>query len=358
MRVADVVEIIEELAPPHLAFSFDRIGLQIGAADDPVTGIAVALDPSPGLLKAAKAAGASLLVVHHPPIWDPLKCLPGDSIVHQMIRQGFACFGVHTNWDCADGGINDVLADRLGLVNVRPFGSPADSEQFLVTVYVPENRVEAVIDAAAGAGAGEIGAYRRCAFSAGGVGTFEPQPGAHPTVGAVGQREHVAETRVEVRVPTQRWPAVEAAIRAAHTYEEPAIHAVKIAGSAGQAIGRIGHLNTLEHMNLASFAQHVDTCLGTRCLAWGDDRPISKVAVVGGAAADEMQAASAAGADVFVTGEIPHHLTVNPPIPIIAAGHYATEHPGMMRMAEIIQSRLDVPVLAYEPEPGQDGRPR
>lgn len=99
---------------------------------------------------------------------------------------------------------------------------------FIIVVYSPDDYVEAVVEAMASAGAGEIGDYRACAFKVRGEGQFEPMPGAEPFIGDVGKLERVAETRIEMVVNERAHVA--AALQnmlAAHPYEEPAYHVVE-----------------------------------------------------------------------------------------------------------------------------------
>ena len=91
-----------------------------------------------------------------------------------------------------------------------------------LVVFVPVDALEGVRDALFGAGAGRIGLYERCSWYTEGTGTFLPLEGASPTVGDVGEEEHVEELRLETVFPAERHDDVVAALRTAHPYEEPA----------------------------------------------------------------------------------------------------------------------------------------
>jgi len=91
-----------------------------------------------------------------------------------------------------------------------------------LVVFVPAESLDAVRAALFAAGAGRIGEYERCSWYTEGTGTFRPLPGASPTVGEVGEEEHVAEVRLETVFPAERQDDVVAALRRAHPYEEPA----------------------------------------------------------------------------------------------------------------------------------------
>jgi dinuclear metal center YbgI/SA1388 family protein len=110
--VAKIIQIMDQLAPPLLAEEWDNVGLQIGDPRQPVRRIWVALDPSPEVVKAA----------HHPLIFRPLKSIdfetPGGSIIQMAAHHQLAIFSAHTNLDIVRDGVNDVLAQRLGLRNL------------------------------------------------------------------------------------------------------------------------------------------------------------------------------------------------------------------------------------------------
>ncbi|MCL1800499.1 MAG: YqfO family protein [Promicromonosporaceae bacterium] len=101
-----------------------------------------------------------------------------------------------------------------------------------IVTFVPDDAVDAVIDALSAAGAGRIGNYERCAWTSAGVGTFRPLPGANPTIGRVYEIEQVPEVRVEMVLPRQLRAAVISALRSAHPYEEPAFDIVELANRA------------------------------------------------------------------------------------------------------------------------------
>jgi len=326
--VADVLAAIERIAPSKLAFSFDKIGLQIGSTEDEVSSGIVCLDVTPEVV--AKCKLGSIVVAHHPIIWDPIKNLC-DSRLLALARSGAGMIACHTNWDVALGGVNDTLAHVLQLQNVSLFGTAPESKIVKVVTFVPKPSLDVVIDAITDAGAGNQGEYSRCAFYSEGVGTFEPSLQANPSVGQPGEREHVSEYRVEMLVPSHKLRQVEAALQAAHPYEEPAFEFVPLCNRAELAIGRMGDLPA--PTPLKQFASLMREVLGTTPQVMGDpNQLIQKVALIGGAAGDEWKSAQDAGADVFITGEAKHSSLVDAGIarfPMILGGHFATEAPGM-----------------------------
>jgi len=123
MHVADLVAHLDRIAPPELAEEYDigRIGLIIEGCEEVET-VCCALDATPAVAAAAARMGAGMLVVHHTPFWEPLNAITGRAaaIIRPLIAGGVNLYVMHTNFDRAPGGVNDTLADILGLVERVP----------------------------------------------------------------------------------------------------------------------------------------------------------------------------------------------------------------------------------------------
>lgn len=123
MHVRAFTEEMDRLAPPELAEDFDagRIGLIVEGRPE-IRRVAAALDATPEVIKTAIAKGADMLVVHHTPLWTPVTALTGPtaSLMRDILAGGLNIFVMHTNFDHAEGGINDALAELLGLTATRP----------------------------------------------------------------------------------------------------------------------------------------------------------------------------------------------------------------------------------------------
>jgi dinuclear metal center YbgI/SA1388 family protein len=130
LNVGDVVQIMEAIAPSHLAEDWDNVGLQAGRMDWPVQSIWVALDPTPEVMDAACQAGADLLITHHPLIFKPLQKVdfstPEGMVVRRAVLDQTAVFAAHTNLDSAKEGLNDLLARKIGLKRISVLESRVD----------------------------------------------------------------------------------------------------------------------------------------------------------------------------------------------------------------------------------------
>ncbi len=365
MRVREVLAALETVAPVRYAFSFDKVGLQVGDPEAEVTKAVVSLDRSRAAVAHARDVGAQLLLAHHPLLFSPLnKVLANDHTgrtVLELASAGIAFVAAHTNWDSTRGGVNDALAELLQVRDTKPFGFAEDVERLKLIFFAPPHSVDRIIDALGEAGAGVIGRYRRCAFQSPGTGTYLGMDGSNPYNGEPGKVEVVEESRVEMVLRRDQQRFVERTLRENHPYEEPAYDFLVLPPVAEQAAGRVGLLD--EPLSLTDFARSVESSLDTKAWTWGDPaRKIRRVAVVGGAADGEWMAAQRAGADVLVTGEVKQHIAVEAAesgFALIAAGHYATEQPGAAalrdRMAEICSA---VEWQLFTPAPGFAGRPQ
>ena len=120
--VTDLLNLLESVSPASLAEPWDNPGLQVGAPSQRIQTIFTSLDPTPGALQRALDAHAQILLTHHPLIFKPVsqinsEVFPGD-VIARAIKEDVSVVCAHTNLDASTAGINDILADLLGLVNV------------------------------------------------------------------------------------------------------------------------------------------------------------------------------------------------------------------------------------------------
>lgn len=130
--VADILKYIETLAPPYMKENWDNVGLLCGSKTQCVTKVLVALDPFEGVCHEAADIGAELIITHHPLIFQPAKSVTDETSVGRAImalcRSGISAINAHTNLDCAPGGVNDVLAQTLGLQDIQVIAPSGTNE--------------------------------------------------------------------------------------------------------------------------------------------------------------------------------------------------------------------------------------
>jgi len=251
MNVAGLYAALNQKIPPELSCDWDNDGLMCCAdAEKEVRRVLVALDITAAVVDRAIEGNYDLIVSHHPLIFSPLTSVTeNDPIARKVIRllrADVAAMSFHTRLDAVQSGVNDVLAQILGLANVEPFGF------------------------------------------------------------------------------------------------------------GGEAIGRIGELPN--EMTLVDFAKRVKSVTGAEQVLYADaGLPVRRVAVLGGSGSSDVDAAKAAGADTYVSGELKHNNLTDAPergMNLIAGGHFHTENPVCERIAAFlreIDATLTVDVINSNP---------
>ena len=361
--VADAVAYLDVFAPPSSAADWDNVGLLLGDSNTPLTRVLTCLTVTAEVVAEAVAERVELIVAHHPVLFKAFKTLTAATadgkLLLPLLKHGIAVYSPHTAFDNCAGGINDGLAARLGLTGVGPLRPDKPAACFKLVTFVPAADLARVSDALFAAGAGTIGAYRECSFRTDGVGTFFGTDAANPTVGVKGRREQVAESRLEVLVPEAHLAAVLAALRTAHSYEEPAFDVYPLRATAGAftGAGRVGDLpHEIKLVDLGETLQRTLRSKGMQVIG-SRGRPVRRVAVACGAAGEYLADAIRAKADVFVTGELRFHdglAAQAAGIAVLLPGHYATERPGVENLAVRLQAafpNVNVSASAAERDP-------
>ncbi len=332
-KVRDISTLMEQMAPAWLAEPWDNVGLLAGKPGGSVKKIWVALESSPQLLSKAKANQVQMLLLHHPPIFKPLKNLiteqPAQAALIKAAAGGLNIFVAHTNLDAAADGVNHALAERLGLLNTSVLQALEAGGLLKLVVFVPIQQADALREALFRAGAGHLGNYEKCSFMVAGQGQFQPRAGALPALGRINKTTKVDEARLEMLLPKHKLGQALATLWAHHPYEEPAFDIVPLLNQpSGLGFGRVGELT--KPMAGKEFLRHAAKLLNANSLHYTGELPkqVRRVAVLGGSGAHALPAAAAAGAQVFITGEAGYHsadAARDMGICLATLGHYATE---------------------------------
>ncbi|MCX2163083.1 Nif3-like dinuclear metal center hexameric protein [Corynebacterium auriscanis] len=351
--VADVVSAMDQAYPPHLAEDWDRVGLICGDPEAAVDRVAFALDCTDAVAQRAIDSGAQMLVVHHPLLLRGVNSVaantPKGRVIHQLLTNGIALFAAHTNADSARPGVNDKLAELLGVHPGRPL-RPIEESLDKWGFTVPITDAPTVKAAVFAAGAGNVGEYEKACFEYPVTGQFAPTDSANPHIGrAGGGLETVEELRVEFVAPRRIRGKVRRALLDAHPYEEVAYDVVDShTGPADQGIGRVGELDT--PMTLHEFTVRVaerlpQTRWGVR--AAGDPGTmIRTVAVASGAGDSFLTQVAGMDVDCFVTSDLRHH-PVDEHLrmggcPVIDTAHWASEFPWCEQAADVVERETNV----------------
>ena len=346
MQIKDIIHVLENIAPLSLQESYDNAGLLTGNSAWECTGILCTLDVTEEVIKEAINKGCNLIVAHHPIIFRGLQKLNGENYVERTviasIKLDIAIYAIHTNLDNILSGVNNRIADQLGLMN-REILVPKPEQLMKLVTFVSVAEAENVRKALFAAGAGHIGDYDEVSFNSVGIGTFKGLENTNPFVGEPGKLHHENETKIEVIFPTFRKKALIEALLIAHPYEEVAYDIIKLhndyqlvgSGLLGELPDEMDELGFL-HMLKTSFELSVirhTPFLGKR---------LKKVAICGGAGSSFIKNAIQSGADIYISADIKYHdfFDANNRLVIADIGHWESEQFTTDLLIDILQAKF------------------
>jgi dinuclear metal center YbgI/SA1388 family protein len=331
MKIKEIIVALENFAPLSLQEDYDNAGLAIGNPGSEVTGCLVCLDVSEEILEEAIHKKCGLIISHHPVIFKGIKKLTGQTmterIIEKAIRENMAIYSIHTNLDNISQGVNRILGEKLGLINLSVLRKTGGILRKFVT-FCPEDHAEKVREAIFAAGAGHIGAYDQCSFNAEGLGSFRAGPNADPFVGKIGEIHYEKEVRIETIFPAYLQANIIKALLEAHPYEEVAYDIYVLENEFDQTgAGMIGDLpqkvTEIEFLQLIKEKLNLPVVRHSPLLG----KQVGKVAICGGSGSFLIPDAIRKQADFFVSSDIKYHqfFDGDGKIVIADAGHYETE---------------------------------
>ena len=340
MKLADILDRFEKIAPLGLALSWDNVGLLVGERDATVNKALVSLDFTPNTLSHAIESEADLILTHHP-IWlKGIKRL-NDPLILELIRHNIALVSFHTNLDTARYSVNHALADVLKLKVADKLSSETGNQQYMVQVTVPIEQIDQVREAAFAVGGGIVGDFDRCCARLAFQGTFRPLEAASLITGVRGIENHIRQEKLELQTSSSALPAVLAAIRKVHPYEQPYITHFPVQ-DPDPALG-LGLICTMEQkLKLRELAEYVRDRLGAPQLRlWlgghSETAIPERIAICGGSGGSLIPLAQNK-ADVFISGDFSYHSLLDSSLPLIDAGHFHTERPVLDYLQKVLKS--------------------
>ena len=310
-RIQQIIDFLEQIAPPALQEDYDNSGLLVGEPHAEVDKVLVSLDVTEAVVAEAVALGAGLIVSHHPVVFRPLRRITGRNEVERTVmaalRAGIGLYAIHTNLDNVAHGVNAMMCRKLGLEGMRVL-RPAKGTLAKVVTFVPHSHAEVVREAMFAAGGGHIGAYDQCSFSHGGEGTFRAGAGTTPYVGSLGEQHREAETRIEMVVERWNLGRVVASMKRVHPYEEVA-HDVIMLDNTHPSAGSGGVGTFAEPMDWDAFVTMVKSAFGAPMVRHTapPKGSIKTVALCGGTGSFLLPDAIRSGADVFLSSDFKYH---------------------------------------------------
>lgn len=331
MKIAQITNFLESLAPLSYQEDYDNAGLIVGHPQNEVSAALVSLDCTEEIVDEAIAKGFGLIISHHPIVFKGLKRFNGktyvERVVMKAIKHNLAIYAIHTNLDHVQNGVNHQICRHLGLKNTAILAPKHGLIKKLVTFCLPHD-AEKVRKAMFDAGAGHLGQYSECSFNSLGTGTFKGNQGSNPHIGQPGVRTEEQEVKIEVVYTAQNERSILLALFENHPYEEVAYDIYSLENSLQHVgAGMVGMLP--QPMELFDFFAMLKTGMRAKVVrhtkALG--KKVQKIAVCGGAGSFLLKNAIAAGADVFVTADFKYHEFFDAEDKIVVAdiGHYETE---------------------------------
>jgi len=330
-QIKEVLQKLETFAPPVLQENYDNAGLIVGDASDEVRGVLISLDTTEDVVNEAIKKGCNLIISHHPIVFSGLKKLTGanyiERVVISAIKNNISIYAMHTNLDNMAHGVNKMIADKLGLINTKIL-APKKNQLLKLVVFVPSSHSETVRNSLFKAGAGNIGNYSERSFNSEGEGTYKANNKANPFKGEIDKTHSEKEIKIEVVVPKYLKSGVISEMLNAHPYEEVAYDLIPIENElASIGSGMVGEL--AEPINEKDFLSLLKTKMKTKCIRHTSflNKPIKRVALIGGAGSFLLQNAKAEKADIFITGDVKYQEFFDADNQLVIAdiGHYESE---------------------------------
>ncbi len=329
--VRDILNYFLEVTPFQYQESYDNSGLLVGNPNDEVKGVLCSLDCTEEVVDEAISLGLNVIVSHHPILFKGIKSLTGKNYIERAImkaiKNDIALIAVHTNIDNYRFGVNHVIANKLNLKNQQIL-SPKENQLMKMSVFVPKTHEEKLRSALASVGAGKIGAYDSCSFSADGTGRFRPLEGSNAFIGSTDKLEAVEESRVEVLLESHLVSGAIDAMRSAHPYEEIAYDLFPL-NNTNPYVGS-GMIGDLENeVPVTEFLKTIKVTFKAGVVRYtaSEKKLIKRVAVCGGSGSFLLNDAKRNGADLFLTADFKYHefFDAENTITIADIGHFESE---------------------------------
>lgn len=331
MTIKDIINAFESEIPIQYAEDFDNVGLLVGNPLEKVTKVLVAHDCLETIVDEAIALECNLIFTFHPIVFKGLKKITGkdyvERVVIKAIQNNIAIYSMHTALDNHWQGINDMMCEQLGLSN-RKILLPKKQTICKLNTYAPVNVIEVVRNSLFEIGAGALGNYEKCSFTSQGLGSYQGNVLSNPTIGKRGQFHQAKEAQLQMTFASHLKGKVIETLISNHPYEEVA-YEISTLENINQKVGlgMIGELNTpLSETKALQFAKETFNAKGIRHSAF-TGKMVKKIAVLGGSGAFAITAAKAAGANLFLTGDIKYHEFYQAENSLVIAdiGHYESE---------------------------------
>ena len=331
MKIQEIISILEQWAPTAYAEDFDNVGLLIGKAEAECTGILITHDVLENVVDEAITKKHNFILCFHPIIFSGLKKLTGktyvERVVAKAIKNDIAIYAIHTALDNLKKGVSHSLANALELSDIQVL-VPQQNTLKQLTVYVPKENANSLLEKLHEAGAGAMGNYDQCSFVTPGKGSFRGNENSKPYLGKPMIREEVEEVQLNLVFQKHLEQKILQTLFENHPYEAVAFELHQLDNQNSEiGMGSVGILK--EEMTEENFLKWLGQKLETNFLRHSPflNRKIKKVAVLGGSGSFAIPNAKQKKADVLVTADLKYHdfFQAENQILLVDGGHYETE---------------------------------
>lgn len=331
MKIVEITNYLEQIAPLHYQEGYDNSGLITGSKTQKVTQALITLDCTEEIVQEAIDRKCELIIAHHPIVFKGLKKLNGKNYVERTIikaiQNNIAIYAIHTNLDNVHNGVCKKICEKLGLENYQTLAPKPDLLRKLV-VFSPSSHAAKVRTAICEAGAGQIGNYDNCTFNGIGEGVFRGNENTTPFEGKQGQIHQVTEIKIETIFPVHLQSKILTAMYQEHPYEEVAYDIIHLQNkNQNVGSGMIGNLPS--SMQSMEFLKFTKSQMQTDCIRHTPiiKKEVKRIAVCGGSGSFLLSKAKQMQADVFITADFKYHEFFDAENDIIIAdiGHYESE---------------------------------
>ncbi len=344
MKLKKITAEFEKSFPKNLAEEWDNIGVMVGEVDSDINKVQISLDITDEIIERALSEKANLIITHHPMIFRGIKSVTDENRTGKriltLIKNSIAVYSLHTNLDSAKEGLNQYIAEKLGMKNGKIIDKKLE-KIYRLRLFAPQESIETIIEKIKRSGVAIGENYDNCFYISDFEERYTPKESAIPYKGRSGIEEENRVKSVEFLVKESNIRALEELILKNHPYEEPAYEFYDTGKNI--EIGGIGRVFDLEKsIEIEEFIAFVKKELNIKNVrvVFGEKNRIKRVAVVNGSGAEYISKMKRAGADVFITGDIKYHEAQagkENGITLMDVGHFESE----VWFADIIKRKLD-----------------
>ena len=348
MKLIEIIEYLEIVAPLSYQEPYDNSGLLVGDINVNIKSILTCLDCTEDVIDEAINNDCNLIISHHPIIFKPIKKLTNSTynerVIFKAIKNNISIYSMHTNLDNIEGGVSFILARKLGLLDTDILKKKENTLTHLIT-YCPKKDIKKLESSLFKIGAGKVGSkYDQCSFISKGTGAFRPLKSADPYLGSKKVRSRLDEDKLELIFPTYLEQRVVKTLFDVHPYEEVPYQLIKLINKDNTiGSGIIGNLN--KEMDVISFFKLLKKTMPFTTLkhtVFNNKNKVKKIAFCGGSGTFLINEAISQKADIYITSDIKYHdfLDVDQRIIAVDIGHYESEQFVPNLISEILKKKF------------------